>query len=269
MDTLGMCCNPAAPSELGRSPRQIQEQQLATGKTTKRTFTGRKSKVDQVAHLVGKVSDRELAHQIGVTPENVRTWRKRRGIEASWKTDAVAAEAPAAAPKAKPKRKKKRKSKGASRRKSKLDPWFSQLGAVPDREVAEQAGVTPENVRAYRKRHGIPSTWRIETPDAETSAQATVAKPAAKPAAKPVVRRARKEVAKPATADTSKPRRRSAATATRGWAFRVTADVDGTEREYVTFGADVVEAAQVARDRLAATKSSAHIKKIEVVGVAL
>ena len=110
---------------------------MATGKTTKRTFTGRKSKVDAVAHLVGKVSDRELAEQIGVTPENVRTWRKRRGIEATWQTDAAAAPAEAPKPRAKPKRKKKRKAKGASRRKSKLDPWFDQLGAVPDRQIAD------------------------------------------------------------------------------------------------------------------------------------
>ncbi len=261
MDTLCLCCNPAAPSELGWSTRLESEHKLATGKTTKRKFTGRKSKVDAVAHLVGKVSDRELAEQIGVTPENVRTWRKRRGIEATWQTDAAAA--PAEAPKPKPKRKKKRKGKGASRRKSKLDPWFDQLGAVPDRQIAEQAKVTPENVRAYRKRHGIPSTWKIEATPEAAPTQAS---------APPVTKRKRTPRATPepvATPAPTKARRRSTSTATRGWAFRVTADVEGNEREYVTFGADVVEAAQVARDRLAATKSSAHIKKIEVVGVAL
>ncbi len=246
---------------------------MATAKTKKRTFTGRKSKVDQVAHLVGKVSDRELAEQIGVTPENVRTWRKRRGIEATWKTDDVTAATADPKPKAEPKRRKKRKGKGASRRKSKLDPWFSQLGAVPDRQIAEQANVTPENVRAYRKRHGIPSTWRAEATSESTATQATTTAPkrAGKPAPKRAGKPAPKTVAKPVVkaAPAPKTRRRSASTATRGWAFRVTADVDGSEREYVTFGADVVEAAQVARDRLAATKASAHIKKIEVVGVAL
>ena len=236
---------------------------MATEKTTKRTFTGRKSKVDSVAHLVGKVSDRDLAEQIGVTAENVRTWRKRRGIEATWHLTETAPAASIAKPKPKPKRKRK-KGKGSNRRKSKLDPWFSQLGAVPDRVIAEQASVTPENVRAYRKRHGIPSTWRDEaaTEDAPTQAAA----PAPKRKSAPRVARP----AAPAPAPAPAPQARTRVfTAAWGWAYRVTADVDGTEREYVTFGSDVVEAAQIARDRLAAAKSGAHIKKIEVVGVAL
>ena len=46
------------------------------------------------------------------------------------------------------------------RRRSKVDPFFDQLGEVPDTEIAKLAGVTPENVRAYRKRRGIPARWR-------------------------------------------------------------------------------------------------------------
>ena len=210
---------------------------MAGPKDRKRAFKGRKSKVDAVAHLVGKVPDRELAEQIGVTPENVRTWRKRRGIEPTWKTDEAA---PAPMPRRSPKRGKKPR-----RRKSKLDPYRAELGTVPDRVVAEKAGVTAENVRTYRKRHGIESSWR------QASEAPAKPAPAAKPAAKP-----------------ARQRRSGPTPPPRGWAFRVTAEIDGAEREYVTFGADVVEAATVARDRLA-RGGNARIKKIEVVGVAL
>lgn len=211
----------------------------------KRAFRGRKSKVDAVAHRVGAEPDSVLAAEIGVTTENVRTWRKRRGIEASW----AAEDAPKPA-----KKPAGRKKKGkAKRRKSRLDPFRKELGTAPDRVIAERAGVTPENVRAYRKRHGIPSTWRAA--EADVSAPALVAKtpnPTKTPKPRPAPKRATGRAVPP-----------------RGWAFRVTADVDGAEREYVTFGADVVEAAQTARDKLARGDSGARIRKIEVVGVAL
>lgn len=50
----------------------------------------------------------------------------------------------------------------AKRRKSKLDPYLEHIGVLPDREVAEMAGVTPENVRAFRARRDIPAGWRGE-----------------------------------------------------------------------------------------------------------
>ena len=50
----------------------------------------------------------------------------------------------------------------AKRRKSKLDPYLEHVGVLPDREVAEMAGVTPENVRAFRARRSIAAGWRGE-----------------------------------------------------------------------------------------------------------
>lgn len=67
------------------------------------TFRGRRSALDPYADLLGKVPDGEIARMAGVTPENVRTYRARRGISANWqgrgKDEAapVAASAPAAA----------------------------------------------------------------------------------------------------------------------------------------------------------------------------
>ena len=62
---------------------------------------------------------------------------------------------------------------------------------------------------------------------------------------------------------------RRAKASSRGWAFRVTAEVGGVEKQYVTFGGDVVEAAQYARDKLIGANKDAFVQKIEVIGVAL
>ena len=55
------------------------------------------------------------------------------------------------------------KKTDSSPRKSKLDACVHLIGTVPDKEVAERAGVTAENVRTYRIRRGIPASWRGET----------------------------------------------------------------------------------------------------------
>lgn len=49
-----------------------------------RPFRGRRSALDPFAHLLGTVPDHEIARSAGVTPENVRTYRQRRGIHATW-----------------------------------------------------------------------------------------------------------------------------------------------------------------------------------------
>jgi len=111
----------------------------------------RRSKVDPFADQLGEVPDTEIAKLAGVTPENVRAYRKRRGIPAKWRGegqgDAKAMRTPTRA----------KRAKGGKRRKTKLEPYLDQLGVLPDTEVAELAGVTVGNVRAYRYRHGIPS----------------------------------------------------------------------------------------------------------------
>ena len=123
----------------------------------------RRSKIDPYLEQVGTVPDKEIAELAGTSVENVRIYRKRRGIPARWrKTDrststsqsadepgtgafgSVAAARPGSQP------------KPPRRRKSKLDPYLDQLGLLPDEEVANLAGVTVGNVRAYRYRHGIP-----------------------------------------------------------------------------------------------------------------
>ena len=48
------------------------------------SFRGRRSALDAYVEMLGKVPDAEVAKLAGVTPENVRTYRTRRGIGANW-----------------------------------------------------------------------------------------------------------------------------------------------------------------------------------------
>ncbi len=132
----------------------------------------RPSKLDPYLDKVGTVPDREVAELAGVTAENVRAFRKRRGIPAGWRGEGQQGDKPKVARKA-------TASKPRQRRKSKLDPFMDKVGVLPDRDVAELAGVSAENVRAFRKRRGIAAGWR-----AEGSAAAPVI-PAAEPVAAP------------------------------------------------------------------------------------
>ena len=62
--------------------------------------TGRASKLDGYRDIVGRVPDREVAERTGMTTENVRMYRVRRGISASWRDEPardIAARASAAA----------------------------------------------------------------------------------------------------------------------------------------------------------------------------
>jgi hypothetical protein len=87
-------------------------------------------------------------------------------------------------------------------RKSKLDAFVAEIGSRPDREIAEKAKVTAENVRAYRQRRGIPARWRGEGVAATEPARVVlpvaapvVAKPA--PAPVPVVEVPKKRRGRP------------------------------------------------------------------------
>ena len=82
----------------------------------------RKSKLDAHLDIVGTLPDKEVATRAGVTAENVRTYRARRGIPAGWRGEAREEPAPVAAKPAK-KPTRRRKNSRPRRRKSKLDPF--------------------------------------------------------------------------------------------------------------------------------------------------
>jgi hypothetical protein len=108
-----------------------------------RKGAGRRSKITPFHDQVGSIPDKEVAGLAGVSTEAVRMYRRRRGIDLQLEKTAG------------PKTTRK-----ASRRRSRLDPFFDELGQVPDAEIAAKAGVTPENVRAFRSRHGILAEYR-------------------------------------------------------------------------------------------------------------
>jgi len=110
----------------------------------------RRSKIDPFHSLVGQLVDREVAEKAGVTPAAVQAYRRKHGIPAASSGAPAGDVAGTATPTRGPKRRKARKSK--------VDPYFSLLGQVPDRVVAEKAGVTIGAVQAYRRRFAIPST---------------------------------------------------------------------------------------------------------------
>jgi hypothetical protein len=91
-------------------------------------------------HLLGVEPDGVVAKKAGVTVEAVRMYRRRHGIEHKVVRTPTATVAP-------------------RRRRSALDPFIDLLGTVPDSEVAARANVTGENVRAFRRRHGIDADW--------------------------------------------------------------------------------------------------------------
>ncbi|MEK7105348.1 MAG: hypothetical protein AAB865_01555 [Patescibacteria group bacterium] len=61
------------------------------------TFHGRRSKLDEFTELIGHRPDAEIAAQAGVTAENVRTYRRRRGIAAFWRDEGKTPSSPPAA----------------------------------------------------------------------------------------------------------------------------------------------------------------------------
>ncbi|MBI4438163.1 hypothetical protein HY631_04395 [Candidatus Uhrbacteria bacterium] len=89
---------PAAPASIAsasasrtRAPA-ARAAASAAGTGRVRPFYGRRSKLDPYAAMLGKAPDDEIAKLAGVTPENVRTYRARRGIElATADRDALAA----------------------------------------------------------------------------------------------------------------------------------------------------------------------------------
>lgn len=67
-----------------------------------RPFRGRRSALEAYAEMLGKVPDADVARLAGVTAENVRTYRQRRNIPASWQQGLEGGPAEVAPPQAAP-----------------------------------------------------------------------------------------------------------------------------------------------------------------------
>ncbi len=235
--------------------------------------------------IVGVKPDREVAEQLGMTAENVRAWRNRRGIPAGWRSEEPAP--------------KKGKSGGRSsrtsvidkyehllgvvpdqtiahfsglkvatvgkarakrgvppvavdgppprHRRSKMDPFLHLLGKEPDAEIARLSGVSPKNVSNFRRRHGIPSARRLKLEQA----------PPVEEAAAPVVEEAPAPVVEAAPAPV--------AVESVQWAFKATVERAGVERTYVVFGADLAAAAALAKSRIGAEDRLTMLESVATV----
>lgn len=109
------------------------------------------SKDDLILQHIDKVStrpDRDIAESIGVSVRTLASFRASHKI------------APYKGP---------RTSRKAGGRRSKIDPHRDILGTVPDRVVAEKAGVTLNAVRNYRVKHGIPAAAGPGRPKGSTN----------------------------------------------------------------------------------------------------
>jgi len=135
----GIQRKPAPPGPRARRPGVLPPEPGEGGATVLRP--GSKD-----AHLVpyldelGKVPDADIAERAGVSVRTVASFRSRHQI------------AGYSGP---------RRARGErKRRSSRIDPFAELLGTVPDRVVAEKAGVSLNAVRNYRVKHGIAAAGR-------------------------------------------------------------------------------------------------------------
>lgn len=114
---------------------------------------------------LGSVPDADIAKSAGVSVRTVASYRARNNIAGYTGRSAPSQR---------------------RRRRSKIDPFVDLLGTVPDRVVAEKAGVTLNAVRNYRANRGIVSARQQAKESREAAAVASVAAPAAPAPAAPV-----------------------------------------------------------------------------------
>lgn len=124
------------------------------------------SKDALIAHhagALGQLPDAEVARRAGVSVRTVASFRARHNIPGY--------------------RGPRRSPRARAARRSRLDPLAELLGTVPDRVVADRAGVSLNAVRNYRVKRGIAAAARerareegaVENPAIESSATPRVA----------------------------------------------------------------------------------------------
>jgi hypothetical protein len=242
---------------------------------------------------LGKEPDHVIAKEAGVSRSVVVSYRKRLGIDAyegykfGIRPGSPGSDKPRD-PNAKPRRKPGRKAgkrsappaakasasagptvettsapadrparKRAFRgRRSKLDPYLDMLGKVADSEIAALAGVTPENVRAFRDRRGIGRAGSAPAAPKAPAKAAVSPTPTAKAVAAPAVSKPTQAVAAVAA---------PAAAARGGAAFSVQIDFPGGSRSYAVVAGDIAEAAKLAVERAARRHKDGQVKAVQKV----
>jgi hypothetical protein len=249
---------PAPKKRRGRKPGRPQKSAATSGRQGRGGARGAKrSKLDEFRSVIGKIPDKEVAARAGMSVEGVRLYRKRNNIELEPSARLKRGRRPksasaSGATQATPKQKRVRvggAARGGPRRRiSKLDPYRDMLGKFPDREVADKAGVTAENVRAYRRRHSIPATWREED-------EGTPRQP----------KRGRGRPPGIAPRHATRPGRMGAGQ--QGYSIHVV--VGTTTHEYMIIAADISSAAESAQATIRARHPNGEITAIRHLGPAL
>lgn len=124
-----------------------------------------KGLIESIRDRLGVEPDAKLAKEIGVSTSSVANYRRANGIKSKRGRPArraivrqpVQAKAKRAAPASGPIRGKRGK-------KSKIAQHHAIVGTVPDRVVAEKAGVTVGAVQQYRNKHGISASSKRGRP---------------------------------------------------------------------------------------------------------
>jgi len=270
----------AAPEQAPQPVAVAAPEQAPAAEPSSDSKPKSRSKLDAYRDLIGTVTDAEVAAMAGVTAEAVRIYRRRHGMssrrEVQARAEAAAAaqavvvveEAPVAADAADSDASKK----APQRRSSKLDSYMDLVGTLPDREVATMAGVTPENVRAFRRRHNIPARWRDEGEETRTE-ETTVETVEVAPqvvevpetvATQVVVTQVAATQVAAAAVETPAPQ---VSASLHGYAIHVRTG-DGT-LEYLIVSTDIAAAATGAMRALAARHADAEITSIRHLGPAL
>jgi hypothetical protein len=142
---------------------------------------GPTSALDAYLHLLGTMSDRDVARRAEVTPAAVAQYRRRRGIGSFAASKNEETPAP---------------TLNSRQGGSSLDDHLHLVGTRPDAEVAKIAGLSRSAVTQYRKRRGITA---FAPKVARDEAQPVAAPPREAPRA-PVVREAPEPTVARATA---------------------------------------------------------------------
>lgn len=203
----------------------------------------RESALTPFVPQLGRVPDQQIADLAGVSRALVVNFRKKLGIAAydGYRSAPAGVTADEGG---------EREFRG---RRSALDPFAELLGKVTDGEIARRAGVTAENVRAYRHRRGIPALGEPPRPAPVQAAAPPDPPPSAPPANLP-------EPPPPAPFAPVDPAASSPAVPT---AFLVTVDTSSGARGYAVVARDIAEAARNALQRLETRHPEATIRSIQ------
>ncbi len=203
--------------------------------------------------LFGQVPDHEIAKQADLSISTVGKYRRtnnfpayegykfRKGELPPPRTGKAKKErAKVAAAKKAPKKAAKGKVDAPKQkrfRKSKLDPYAHLIGKMPDKEVAAMAGTTPDGVRMYRLRHGIPAVSHTRGRPRKVDAPAPKKTKAAPEAAAP-------EAAAPKAAAPKAAAPKASKAISTAQAFEVLVRAKGDDKTYIVVAGDIVGAAQ-------------------------